>query len=291
MNPRSQYSISNSLLTCTISELGAEIVSLKSQANGDEYIWQGDPAIWAGSAPILFPIVGRLKNGKYSVDGQEYALPTHGFINNQYFTLVEKTRSSITLRVKANQATLLLYPFRFQFDVTFSLEQKSLSVTYEISNSDDTELYFSIGSHPAFALPMTEFRHEKCKLRFSEQENQYCQLIKNELLSEQTYSVELTAQTLTLTADLFARDALIFRDICSSSITLLIDDVPVLALEMGNNRHLGLWAKPNSPYICLEPWTATDETETTPTELKLKPDMLCLSSGATYSNYYRIDIF
>lgn len=290
MDKYAQHSISNSLLTCNICERGAEIVSLKSNGNEHEYIWQGDPTVWAGSAPILFPIVGRLKGGKYTVEGQEYILPTHGFISSQCFTVVKKTESSITFRGNASQSTRQLYPFRFQLDVTFSLERKSLSVTYKVTNQDTTALYFSIGSHPAFSLPVSEFRHKKCQLLFSEHENEYCQLIKNELLSEETNPVKFTKRKLTLAPDLFAHDALVFRDVRSSSITLMVEDTQVLTLEMGNNKHLGLWAKPDSPYICIEPWTATDEMMKTPTELKEKPDMTCLSAGDVYSNYYRINI-
>lgn len=285
-----QYSISNSLLSCTISEFGAEIISLKSKDNEREYMWQADPAIWAGSAPILFPIVGRLKNGKYNLGNKEYILPTHGFISSQCFEVEQHTESSITFSVKANQSTLPFYPFMFQFDVTFSLEQKRLNVTYKISNQDNSELYFSIGSHPAFSLSLAEFRHEKCKLLFSDKENEYCQLIKNDLLSEETYPVDFVEKELTLTPSLFSNDALIFRDICSSLVTLIVKDKPVLSVDVGNNKHLGLWAKPDSPYICIEPWTATDETMKTPAELKEKPDMICLASGEVYSNYYRISI-
>jgi galactose mutarotase-like enzyme len=290
MSEYSQYHISNSLISCTICELGAEIISLKLKANKHEYIWQADPKIWAGSAPILFPFVGRLKHGKYNIDKEEYSMPTHGFISSQCFSLVEKTASSITLRSRGSQSTMQLYPFMFQFDVTFSLEQKSLIVTYKISNQDSTELYFSIGSHPAFSLPTAEFQHEKCTLLFSDKEKAYCQLIKDDLLTEETYPVEFTEQKLTLTPDLFVHDAFIFRDVSSSLITLLVDDTPVLALEMGNNKHLGLWAKPDAPYICIEPWTATDETIKTAAELTEKPDMIQLSSGKAYSNYYRINL-
>jgi len=291
MNNRDKsHSISNAFITCVINEFGAEIVSLRSKSTEHEYIWQADPTIWAGSAPILFPIVGRLKNGKYTVDHQEYTLPTHGFINRQCFIVKQRTESSITLSASANSVTLKSYPFKFQFDVTFSLEHKSLTVSYEISNQDSTELYFSIGSHPAFSLPLTEFRNEQCTLVFSDQEKHYCQRIKKDLLSEDTYPVKLTGKTLTLTSQLFADDALIFRDIRSTEITLMVADKALLAFDMGNNKHLGLWAKPDSPYVCIEPWTATDETIKTPTELKEKPDMLSLSPGAAYTNYYRINI-
>ncbi len=279
MNNRQEFTLSNSLLSCTISELGAEIVSLKSKTDRHEYIWQADPNIWAGSAPILFPIVGRLKGGQYTFNNKKYSLPTHGFIRSQCFIIKQRTESSLTLSACANPSTLQSYPFKFQLDVTFLLEHKSLKVSYNVVNQDNKELYFSIGSHPEFALPQTEFSEGKCKLVFSEQEAHYCQLIKNDLLSDEKCPVDLTEKSLRLTPDLFDHDTLIFRDVSSSSITLFVDEKPILSLEMGNNKHLGIWAKPNVPYVCIEPWTATDETMKTPIELKDKPDMMCLSSG------------
>jgi len=195
----------------------------------------------------------------------------HCFIRNQCFTVKQQSQSSIILRTCSNKLTLQYYPFKFQFDVTFSLEQKCLTVTYEIINQDNTELYFSLGSHPTFALPMFEFTEGKCKLVFSEQENQYCQLIKNDSLFEEEFPVSLTDKTLRLTTYLFDHDALIFRDVFSSSIMLKANDKQILSLDMGTNEHLGIWAKPNSPYVCIEPWTATDETLQPPLELSERP--------------------
>lgn len=285
------HNISNDFLSCSINELGAEIVSLKSLVTDREYMWQADPQIWAGSAPILFPIVGRLNTGQYSIDGQYYTLPTHGFIKDQSFVVTQKTDSSMTFSVQDSAATLASYPFKFQLNVTFSLDQKSLDVSYEIINQDKTPLYFAIGSHPAFALPQTEFVAQKCQLIFSDQENLHCNRIENNLLSEENYPVEFSQKTLLLTPSLFEQDALVFRDICSSSITLSVNDTPILSLEMGNNKHLGIWAKPNAAYVCIEPWISTDENKNTPLELRDKPDMTCLLPEKTYVNDYRINIF
>ncbi|WP_339719972.1 aldose 1-epimerase family protein [uncultured Paraglaciecola sp.] len=285
------HKIANAFLSCTISEVGAEIISLRSLASNREYMWQADPTVWDESAPILFPIVGRLNTGQYAVDGQKYSLPTHGFAKRQRFIVKQQTESTIRLTMSANSSTLASFPYQFQLDVTFSLEQKALEVKYEIINQDDTALYFAIGSHPGFALPQSDFNQQKCKLIFSDQESPLCRLIKNDLLTEQNYPVQFSGKTLPITPDTFEKDALIFRDLCSSSIILSVDDTPILSLEMGNNQHLGLWAKPKAAYVCIEPWTATDETENTPLEISDKPDLACLLSGEMYTNDYRINIF
>ncbi len=270
--------------------MGAEIKSLRSKSDNIEYIWQADPTIWSGSAPILFPVVGRLNQGKYSIDGIEYALKTHGFIKEQNFSLIDKTERSIRLRSISNTSTMQYYPFKYEFDVLFTLTKSSLTVTYEVVNCDSKDLYFAIGSHPAFALDPDDLKSGKYHLTFDKQEKEWCQLIVNDLLSSTKYSIKTSNKTLLLTEKLFDRDALIFRDICSSSITLSNSSEPVLSLDMGTNKHLGLWAKPNAPYVCIEPWTSTDESITTPLELKEKPDMLCLSPNSKGINFYRINI-
>jgi|ETNmetMinimDraft_8_1059916.scaffolds.fasta_scaffold04574_4 galactose mutarotase-like enzyme len=286
-----KYTISNLFFSCTINQLGAEISSLKSINTGGEFIWQADPDIWAGSSPILFPVVGRLKGGKYQVEGKEYSMPIHGFIKEQSFKLIEQTDTSVILRSCSNQTTLKYYPFHYQFDVIFSLRENSLTVTYEVTNCDTKDLYFAIGSHPAFALDPKELASGQCNLIFSAQESELCHLIKNDLLSLNKYPVNIPNKTLLLTTDLFENDALIFRDISSSSITLSNSSGPRLSLEVGANKHLGIWAKPNAPYVCIEPWTTTDESIRTPVELKDKPDMLCLNPGGKSTNFYRINIF
>jgi galactose mutarotase-like enzyme len=284
------YTISNPFLTCTINSMGAEIKSLRSKPDNIEYIWQADPAIWSGSAPILFPVVGRLNQGKYSIDGKEYVMKTHGFIKEQNFILINKTAANIRLRSSSNSLTTEYYPFQYEFDVIFSLTKTSLTVTYEVVNLDSQNLYFSIGSHPAFALNQQDLKSGKYNLTFSEQEKEWCQLIVNELLSSTKHSIKTPNKSLLLTEKSFDNDALIFRNVCSSSITLSNSSKPILSLDLGSNKHLGLWAKPNAPYVCIEPWTSTDESITTPLELKEKPDMLCLSPNSKGINFYRINI-
>ena len=284
------HNISNGNLSCTICEIGAEIVSLKSMKTECEYLWQNDTNVWSGSAPILFPIVGRLNTGKYTIEGKEYTLPTHGFARSEHFKVKQQCESSITFSLNENKSTLKVYPFKFQLNVTFTLEEQSLLVTYQVINQDSSALYFAIGSHPAFALPPTEFSEGKCKLLFSEQENNYCCLIKNDLLSDDQHPVALIDKSLVLTPKLFEQDALIFRDINSSTITLAVNEQAILSVDTGNNKHLGLWAKPNSPYACIEPWISTDETGKTPLELKDKPDLTCLLAGEKTENNYRINI-
>jgi galactose mutarotase-like enzyme len=285
------YTVSNKFLTCTINSIGAEITSLRSKPENIEYIWQADPDTWAGSAPILFPIVGRLNKGKYSIDGQEYVMNTHGFIKEQNFNLIDKTETSIRLRSSSNGSTMQHYPFRYDLDVIFSLTETSLTVTYVVVNRDKKDLYYAIGSHPAFALDSQDLQSGKYHLTFSEQESEWCQLIENDLLSSAKHNIKIPNKTLLLTTNLFDNDALIFRDVSSSSITLSKSSEPILSVNMGTNKHLGLWAKPNAPYVCIEPWTSTDESITTPLELKEKADMLCVKPDAKCINFYSINIY
>lgn len=285
------YTLSNNLLTCQINERGAELNSLVSTTHHQEYIWQADPAIWAGSAPILFPVVGRLNGGEYRYQGKDYAIPIHGFAREQCFNLHRKTATSLTLRLQDNSKTWQFYPFKFQLDVTFSLMQNRLLVLYQVKNTGQTNLYFTLGSHPAFSLPSAAFNDEKCSLLFSEKENSFCHLIKGNLLSKQLYPVAFNGRKLILDANIFDHDALIFRNINSSQVTLLVDEQPRLSLDIGANKHLGLWAKPNAPYVCIEPWLATDEHQDSPKALEEKPDYCCLAAEEVFSNDYQITIY
>ena len=138
------YTIQNELLTVVVSDLGAEIMSIKT-ADGHEYMWQGDSKYWAGRAPIMFPICGRLFNGEYTYHGKKYSLPNHGFARKSTFTLKSVSKSFVTLELKANEETLASYPFDFIFDVTFKLEGNTLDVKYEVKNPDSQELIFAVG--------------------------------------------------------------------------------------------------------------------------------------------------
>ncbi|HSM63566.1 MAG TPA: hypothetical protein VK833_06485, partial [Gillisia sp.] len=149
------HRLENELLSVGIKSIGAELCSIANKLTGIEHIWQGDPAFWASHAPILFPIIGALKDDTYFFEGKEYHLPKHGFFrNNEAVTLKRQEKDHLTFSLKYSENTLKVYPFKFEIEITFSLKGKSLDIKHQIFNLDTKEIYFSVGGHPAFNAPL-----------------------------------------------------------------------------------------------------------------------------------------
>ncbi|MDQ6904278.1 MAG: aldose 1-epimerase family protein, partial [Bacteroidota bacterium] len=157
--------ISNDRLSVIINEKGAELQSI--QLNGLEYLWQADAKYWAKHSPVLFPIIGELKDGKYIFDNKEYQLSRHGFARDKIFTAEKIPGEAVTFSLQSDEQTLSVYPFKFLFSLQYKIKNSGLSCTYIIKNIDDKEMYFSVGAHPAFRVPLNEnLQYNDYKLRF-----------------------------------------------------------------------------------------------------------------------------
>jgi galactose mutarotase-like enzyme len=163
-------SLRNSVLSVRIANTGAEIKSIKEHATGIEYIWQSDPTYWTGAAPVLFPIIGGLKNGHYRHKGKSYSMPGHGIVRKTDWDAVTSDATQAVFQTASSAETKELFPFDFALKATFSLQENSLAVTYEVRNTGDEMMYFSIGSHPAFNVPFAGGHWENYYLHFSESE-------------------------------------------------------------------------------------------------------------------------
>ena len=150
------YTIENNMLKVEISSKGAEIQSVKGIHTEYEYMWQADPKIWGRHAPVLFPIVGRLKNDEYTYDGKTYHLGQHGFARNQEFEVEKHTKESITFVLRDNEETRKVYPFKFELRVNYNLLNNLLEENFSVTNTDDKELIFGVGGHPGFNLPVNQ---------------------------------------------------------------------------------------------------------------------------------------
>jgi galactose mutarotase-like enzyme len=267
-------------LTATINPQGAQLSVLRDAADRD-LLWNGDPAVWAGRAPILFPIVGMLAGGHYRSGGQSYALPRHGFARNRRFALAEAGPTSVTFRLSADEQTLAVYPFRFELDVNFSLQGASLAVTSWIRNRGATAMPASLGYHPAFVWPLPygedraahfiEFEcDEPAPLR---------RLDGNGLLSPEPLATPVEHRRLTLRDELFANDALIFDHIASRTVSYGSDVGPRIAVSFAGVPYLGMWSKPGAQFICIEPWQGVTDPAGFSGELQDKPGMLLVPPG------------
>ena len=279
-------SIKNDLLYAEISHFGAELCCLKDNDN-IEYIWEGNPDIWGKHSPILFPIVGSLKNDTYHYNDNNFHLSRHGFARDMEFKLIEKQENSATFSLEFSEETLQLYPFKFELQIIYILKQNSLTIAYKVINKDELQLPFSIGGHPAFALPN---RFENYSLEFEKQELLNYHLLENNLISNETQSLELNDKKTPLNYNLFKNDALIFKTLESNSLTILENDKPFLRLHFNDFPNLGIWTKLNAPFLCIEPWFGYSDTTESSGNLLDKEGIVLLDSKQTFKSIFSIEI-
>lgn len=248
--------ISNSNLTAKINHLGAELFSLKNREN-KEYIWEGNPAFWGKHFPVLFPIVGTLKNNLFYYKESEYHLSRHGFAREMEFKLVEKSEESATFSLISSIESKKAYPFDFELQICYSLEEYKLNIDYKVINKNDFILPFSIGAHPAFALPKPFGNYA---LLFESDEILTSFELENDLLSDNFSNIKMIDNQVPLNYSLFEKDALIFKKLKSKSITILENQNPVLRVRFDDFPNLGIWTKSNAPFLCIEPWLGYSDT-------------------------------
>ena len=234
----------------TISELGAEIQSVK--IDGSEYLWQGDPKFWSGRAPILFPICGGLIDDKCIINGKEYNLPKHGFAQNILFIVEKQEGSSVTFLLCDDETTYNMYPFHFELRVTYTLTGNRLDVTYSVTNKDDGVMYYSIGSHEAYACPEG---FEQYDIIFPKKETLISLDVVGSQLAHNGPCVLKEGNVLPLYDRYFSFDALVFEKFNSKSATLRNRTTGrEVTVEFPDATMLLVWTKPGAPYVCIEPW-------------------------------------
>lgn len=237
-------------LACFVSK-GAELVSFKNKKTNQEYIWEGNPDFWGKHSPILFPIVGTLKNDSYMYNEKEYSLPRHGFARDMEFEIESQNSNSITFLLTSNEETFSTYPFDFELRLRYELIDATLTFCYSVLNKSSTDMPFSLGAHPAFALNGDFSDYD---LKFEHQETLNCFVLENDLLSSSFFPIELNQKLMPLDYSKFEKDALIFKELKSKTITLLENKTPILKVSFADFPNLGIWTKINAPFICIEPW-------------------------------------
>lgn len=272
-----KHFIENEYFRIGVKEMGAELTSLYSKENDFEYLWQGNPDIWNGQSPILFPIVGRLIDDKFALDGKEYSMPKHGFARRKHWDFLGSDGDSMSFRLCDDEETRKLYPFSFEFIMTFTLEGNKISVKHEIRNTGDNTMYFSLGAHPAFNCDIGD------KLVFSEKETLEAfkiDLEKSLVLPEMT-PVMKDETDLVITEDIFKEDALIFKGVKSDFVTLESENHSV-KFSLGKAPYLGIWAKPGAPYVCIEPWWGLNDIKDKKVDFSEKVGINSLGSKETF---------
>jgi galactose mutarotase-like enzyme len=284
--------IEHSHLTARISPVGAELQSLKLNRDGHELIWQRDPEIWAGSAPILFPVVGRLINGQYMFEGQTYTMPIHGIVRTETWAIAEKGESHVTFEISDSETSTQCYPFHWKLAVRFELTDLQLTVRYSVTNIDTRTLYFSLGSHPGFNLDFGSDCLSDYALRTDNHgEPWQRRRIVDGKLSKERFAVDWRGRDLPLSESSFDEDALVFTDIQCQQLTLVHSSDPrQIIFGTGGAPDLGIWARRGAPYVCIEPWYGYDDPEDHDQQLTTKPGIQTLESQAVFSTAYSIGL-
>lgn len=278
--------ISNGILTATINPKGAELNSLKK--DNTEYIWEGDPKFWGKHSPVLFPIVGTLKNNSYLYNGIVYALSRHGFARDNAFTVKEQQQGRVVFSLVSNDATRNVYPFDFELELIYTLNGDTLNLDYVVTNTGNTALPFSLGAHPAFALPG---KFENYSLQFEKDEPLESTQLKDDLISDTTELLPVAQGNLPLNYKLFENDALIIKSAQSREITIKKGNGNYITVAYPTFPHLGLWTKVSAPFICIEPWQGYSDSNNVSGNLIEKEGIVQLTTQETFNAGFSIKIF
>lgn len=279
------YNVENANFTLAVKEMGAELNSLKSKKTGFEYIWCGDDNIWYGQSPILFPIIGRLLDDKYTLDGKEYTMAKHGIVRKKPFKLVDSTKDSLTFVQTDDNESFEYYPYHFELKVEFKLTDTGLKVTHTVTNNDEKNMYYSFGAHPAFNCEIGDY------LEFSNDSELLTERIDHEsILIDEKFPVKMSDNKIELTKTLFENDALILSDFKSKNIKIKSNKHNRVISFDFDSPFLGIWAKPNAPYVCIEPWWGVNDDYHKKADFKQKRGIMALEPQKSKSFSWEVSI-
>jgi galactose mutarotase-like enzyme len=285
--------LENQFLKVSIDTKGAQLSSLRNKVTGVEHMWQADPTVWPWHAPNLFPIVGQLANDELLVDGEKYSMKRHGFARQSEFIKLESNDVSASFSLPYCEKTLEVYPYKFDFQVMYTLIENALRVTYKLINRDKKTVYFSVGGHPAFNVPFNAGEnYEDYYVEFETNEKLDIHLLSAEgLFTSETQPVTIKNKKLYLTRDLFAADALVLKDMKSRMVTIKSDKHEhSLSVEFPHFNYLGLWAKPGADFLCIEPWLGCADSADEPKDIKQKEAIQKIAVGHVFEASFYISV-
>ena len=270
--------LKNKSLTVEISELGAELKSVR--CDGMDYLWNGDPAFWNGTAPMLFPICGSLKEDRYTYEGKEYCLKKHGFARNTVFAVESVDDDRVVFLHTSDENTKQCYPFDYELRVFFTLRDRAIEVGYEIKNKSVGTMYFNIGSHEAYVTPEGI---EEYDVIFSECETLEACGLCGPLLTDERFPVLKESHYLPLYERYFDMDTLVFKDMKSHTATLRNrKNGRAIRVDFPDADHLLIWHKQGAPFICLEPWNGLPDPASGSPSLCEKPSIKTIEKDGVY---------
>lgn len=285
----------NEYLTVIISTLGAEIQSVVT-ASGTELMWQADPAVWGRHAPLLFPIIGRLKDQSYTLEGKPISISQHGFARDTEFTIERQSDHSVTLSMADSEATRAVYPFSFRLAITYRLKGASLTKSHTVTNCSEGSMPYEIGGHDGFATSwpsggtMSDY-----SISFPGQDAIHpFGMDENCFLTPDKLDYPLTDGALPLPPRVFGLDTVVLEKLPAKQVTLQSRQSPLrLTMDFSDFDFLAIWTKPvdfDTNYVCIEPWTTLPECTFVGTELTDKVGIRVLRSGESETLSYTISV-
>ena len=278
------YYLENDFLKISVDTHGAELSSIFNKKAGKEMLWHGDPQFWGRKSPVLFPVVGKYKNGKTTYNGKEYALGQHGFARDSEFALVEQNDSKLAFALESNEDSLTKYPFKFRLICSFELKNDTIIVGWKVENTDDRTIYFSIGAHPAFYCEKS-----KTVLSMNAENLKYSLVNSDGLYTPEKYDVE---SSFVLHDNIFDKDALIIENSGVTEVTLADMDKKYLTMKFSAPL-FGIWSptKKNAPFVCIEPWYGRCDSADFDGDITEREWGNSLSVGENWYKEYEIVIY
>ena len=288
-------SIKNKHLTVVIAPKGAELQSIQNNDTEIEYLWQGDKDYWNRKAPVLFPIVGRLKDDRYTYKGHSYSMTQHGFARDSVFETIEQEEHKAVFQLTSSEESKQLYPFDFVLTIAYEVIENKVQVSYSVKNAAESEtMYFSIGGHPGFNVPLTgSTKFEDYYLSFLPRRSRKQIPLKGPFADPMNTTLAQTNTTLRLDRQLFDQDALIFEVKNSNTFSILSDKTPhSVEVIFENYPYVGVWSVPgkDAPFVCIEPWHGIADTVDTSGKLEEKLGIQTLLAQEIFQTKYSIQV-
>lgn len=276
--------IKSDKMCAQINTKGAELVLLSIDGVDHNWVWSAGEE-WRRSAPLLFPIVGKLKGDSYFYDGKTYSMSQHGFARDSDFVVISSQKSKIVFQLTSSDSTKKVYPFDFNLEVTYEILNDHLQVSFKVLNIGKNKIYFNFGWHPGFVAPWGTHEGSAVSVNKVLGLRSY---LRAGLISEKEGSF-FSSSELLLSAELFAQDALVFKDLFPKLIKWRRDGEPwVLSLDCGDARHLGIWSKNISKFLCLEPWWGFSDDDLSTGELDRKKGIQFLMPQEAWEDVSRV---
>ena len=279
------YNKKNGNIEITVESKGAELKALLK--DGKDFMWNADAKYWAKTSPVLFPFVGGCKEGKYTYKGIEYPMGRHGFARDNEFELVEIGENNLKFSYKSNEESLKVYPFNFEFIINYVITADGVNLEYEVFNKEDGEMYFNLGTHPAFMA--SEFPVTDYYLEFSEPETLDLYTLVGLTVAKETKPYLKNEKVIKITEDLFKDDALVFKGHKSEYLSLKnVNNSEEVKVSLKDFTWLGIWAPPGAPFVCLEPWCGVADMEDHNGDLTKKEAVNKLDKGGSFKRVMEI---